>query len=140
MKRRSQPNDDLQEVDRLRSLLASAIQFSGFTQRDIEKKLGLSPGTLSRRLTGGIALKLGHILGVCRVIGLPPSRFFRAAYPELEEAGEQAQIVQRLLEQLHPDFPSQSVGTKQLTQEDLEKKVLEVLSKLVVNAAGTREP
>jgi transcriptional regulator with XRE-family HTH domain len=137
VRRRTRPEEiDSQEVDRLRSLLAHAVQFSGSNQRQVEEKLGLSPGTLSRRLNGGAALKLDHIISVCRVIGFPPSRFFRAAYPELEEAGDQAHKLQRLLEQLHPDFSLQSVGAKQLAQEDLERKVLEVLSKLVVNAAG----
>ena len=127
--------DEAKEVERLRELLAYAIQFAGFTQRDIERKLGLAGGTLSRRLTGGTDLKLDHILTICRVIGFPPSRFFRAAYPELEDAGDKALIVQRLLEQLHPDFPSQSVAAKQPV-EDLEKKVLEVLAKLFVGAVG----
>src|SRR5215211_3694778 len=90
------------EVVRLTNLLASAIKFSGWKQRDIEKSLGLSSGSMSRLLSGGIELKIKHVLEICEVIGFPPSRFFHASYPAAEDGGSDAARLQRLLEQLHP--------------------------------------
>lgn len=93
-------NED--EVVRLTNLLAAAVKFSNTTQREVERKLGLSSGSLSRLFSGGIELKVKHILDVCQVIGFSPSRFWYAAYPQREEESGDAWRLQRLLEQLHP--------------------------------------
>lgn len=93
-------NED--EVVRLTNLLSAAVKFSNITQREVERKLGLSSGSLSRLFSGGIELKIKHILDVCEVIDFPPSRFFRAAYPQRDEESGDAWRLQRLLEQLHP--------------------------------------
>lgn len=94
--------DNGPEVVRLTQLLAAAVKFSNTTQREIERKLGLSSGSLSRLFSGGIELKLKHVLDICEVIGFPPSRFFAAAFPHADERPESERL-QRLLEQLHPD-------------------------------------
>lgn len=93
-------NED--EVVRLTNLLSAAVKFSNVTQREVERKLSLSSGSLSRLFSGGIELKIKHILDICEVIGFPPSRFFRAAYPQRDEESGDAWRLQRLLEQLHP--------------------------------------
>lgn len=93
-------NED--EVVRLTNLLSAAVKFSNITQREVERKLGLSSGSLSRLFSGGIELKMKHILDICEVIGFSPSRFFHAAYPQREEETGEAWRLQRLLEQLHP--------------------------------------
>ena len=90
------------EVKRLTDLLGSAIKFSGWTQREIEKHHGWSSGSLSRLLSGGIELKLKHVLDICEVIGFPPERFFHAAYPKADGGDAGAERLQRLLEQFHP--------------------------------------
>ncbi|HEX3126340.1 MAG TPA: helix-turn-helix transcriptional regulator [Thermoanaerobaculia bacterium] len=87
---------------RLTNLLSAAVKFSNITQREVERKLGLSSGSLSRLFSGGIELKVKHILDICEVIGFSPSRFFHAAYPGREEESGEAWRLQRLLEQLHP--------------------------------------
>jgi transcriptional regulator with XRE-family HTH domain len=93
------------EVARLTNLLASAIKFSGWKQRDIEKTLGWSSGSMSRLLSGGIELKIKHVQEICGVIGFPPARFFHAAYPTADEGSPESARLQRLLEQLHPAEP-----------------------------------
>lgn len=131
-------NED--EVVRLTNLLAAAVKFSNTTQREVERKLGLSSGSLSRLFSGGIELKVKHILDVCEVIGFPASRFFHAAYPQREEESGDAWRLQRLLEQLHPakdrergpvapmpdDVLNASAGP---TQADIERMVMAALGK-----------
>ncbi|HEX6864802.1 MAG TPA: helix-turn-helix transcriptional regulator, partial [Thermoanaerobaculia bacterium] len=77
-----QPGPADQEVARLRELLRNAIRLSGVTNRKIERHLGMSQGSLSRLLAGGIELKVKHILEIVEILGLPPGQFFRIAYPE----------------------------------------------------------
>jgi transcriptional regulator with XRE-family HTH domain len=132
-------NED--EVVRLTNLLSAAVKFSNVTQREVERKLGLSSGSLSRLFSGGIELKIKHILDVCEVIGFPPSRFFRAAYPQRDEESGDAWRLQRLLEQLHPGKdrePSalrpeteeqEAAAIANPTQADIERMVMAALGK-----------
>src|SRR5688572_15486773 len=128
-------NED--EVVRLTALLSAAVKFSNVTQREVERKLGLSSGSLSRLFSGGIELKVKHILDVCEVIGFSPSRFFQAAYPQREEESGESWRLQRLLEQLHPAKdreagppkpPSEPVAPPP-SQAEIEKMVLAALGK-----------
>lgn len=82
-------------------VLKSAVRLSRFSYRQIERQLGLHAGALSRLLNGTVELKLRHVEEICGVIGLPPSRLFRLAYPvdEEQEAGAQ---MEQALEKLHP--------------------------------------
>lgn len=135
-------NED--EVVRLTNLLSAAVKFSNITQREVERKLGLSSGSLSRLFSGGIELKIKHILDVCEVIGFPPSRFFRAAYPQYDEESGDAWRLQRLLEQLHPgkdhpdkppfaprpvDEEQEPAPTANPTQAEIERMVMAALGK-----------
>lgn len=127
-------NED--EVVRLTNLLSAAVKFSNVTQREVERKLGLSSGSLSRLFSGGIELKIKHVLDVCEVIGFPPSRFFRAAYPQRDEESGDAWRLQRLLEQLHPGKDKepaadqdQKAAAANPTQADIERMVMAALGK-----------
>lgn len=132
-------NED--EVVRLTNLLSAAVKFSNITQREVERKLGLSSGSLSRLFSGGIELKIKHVLDICEVIGFPPSRFFRAAYPHRDEESGDAWRLQRLLEQLHPgkdrgeSEPAalreepEPMATANPTQADIERMVMAALGK-----------
>lgn len=134
-------NED--EVVRLTNLLSAAVKFSNITQREVERKLGLSSGSLSRLFSGGIELKVKHVLDVCEVIGFPPSRFFRAAYPQRDEESGDAWRLQRLLEQLHPGKdrdpaalrppeepePAPPAALQSPSQADIERMVMAALGK-----------
>ncbi|MFL6199381.1 MAG: helix-turn-helix domain-containing protein [Thermoanaerobaculia bacterium] len=128
-------NED--EVVRLTNLLSAAVKFSNVTQREVERKLGLSSGSLSRLFSGGIELKIKHVLDVCEVIGFPPSRFFRAAYPQRDEESGDAWRLQRLLEQLHPGKDREPGAPEEQepaspanpTQADIERMVMAALGK-----------
>lgn len=131
-------NED--EVVRLTNLLSAAVKFSNITQREVERKLGLSSGSLSRLFSGGIELKIKHVLDVCEVIGFPPSRFFRAAYPQRDEESGDAWRLQRLLEQLHPGKDRDPAAARpepeepepapaNPTQADIERMVMAALGK-----------
>ena len=132
------------EVTRLTNLLASAIKFSGWKQRDIEKALGWSSGSMSRLLSGGIELKIKHVVEIGAVIGFPPSRFFHASYPTAEGGGNDAARLQRLLEQLHPAHDTEpEPAAEQLptaaaapNQGDIERLVYSALAKFFSNMGG----
>lgn len=130
------------EVTRITNLLSSAIKFSGWKQRDIEKTLGWSSGSMSRLLSGGIELKIKHVLEICSVIGFPPARFFHASYPDAEQGGPDAARLQRLLEQLHPVSEETTAPSPAeppapaLDQAEVERMVYGALAKFFSNMGG----
>lgn len=134
------------EVRRLTNLLASAIKFSGWKQRDIEKTLGWSSGSMSRLLSGGIELKIKHVQEICGVIGFPPARFFHAAYPTADEGSTESARLQRLLEQLHPaePEPEPAAATPPAAQGvdagEVERMVFGAMAKFFSNMGGGQNP
>ena len=69
------------EVRRLRTMLKTAMKVLGFTNRDVERKLGLSGSYLSRLFSGMIDLKVDHVVAISRVIGVEPEEIFQLAFP-----------------------------------------------------------
>ena len=88
------------DVDRVTQMLKAAVRFTGVPHRTIEREMGLSTGYLSRILSGKVELRIQHVLGVCRAIGLPPAAFFEAAYPSRELDPATARLVAALQELL----------------------------------------
>lgn len=88
------------DVVRVTQMLKAAVRFTGIPHRKIEREMELSTGYLSRILSGKVELRIQHVLGVCRAIGLPPSAFFEAAYPSREMESETARLVAALQELL----------------------------------------
>jgi transcriptional regulator with XRE-family HTH domain len=88
------------DVIRVAQMLKAAVRFTGVPHRKIEREMSLSTGYLSRILSGKVELRIQHVLGVCRAIGLPPSAFFEAAYPSRELDPEIGRLVAALQELL----------------------------------------
>jgi transcriptional regulator with XRE-family HTH domain len=88
---------------RVAQMLKATVRFKGIPHRVIEREMGLSTGYLSRILSGKVELRIEHVLGVCRAVGLPPAAFFEAAYPSRELDAETARLVAALQELLPAD-------------------------------------
>lgn len=69
------------EVRRLRAMLKTAMKVLGYTNRDVERKLGLSGSYLSRLFSGMIDLKVDHVVAIAQVVGLEPDEMFQLAFP-----------------------------------------------------------
>lgn len=134
------PDKSETEVLRVTSLLASAIRFSGWKQRDIEKTLGWSSGSMSRLLSGGIELKVKHIIEICQVIGFPQSRFFHAVYPNADEGGSSAARLQKMLEQMHPLEPEEEAqaAPSALDPANIERIVFTSMAKFFAEMGGKK--
>jgi transcriptional regulator with XRE-family HTH domain len=70
------------EVRRLRMMLKAGMKVLGFTNRDVERKLGLSGSYLSRLFSGMIDLKVEHVVAISRVIGVEPAEMFQLSFPK----------------------------------------------------------
>lgn len=68
------------EVRRLRTMLKTAMKVLGYTNRDVERKLGLSGSYLSRLFSGMIDLKVDHVVAIANVVGLEPDELFQLTF------------------------------------------------------------
>ena|SRR6185295_17804025 len=90
------------EVQRLINLLRTAMRILGVTNRDIERKLGLSPSYLSRLYSGGIELKVEHLIEIPQAMGLEPAEFFHLAYPRRVQPSRSAEQLRQIIRELTP--------------------------------------
>lgn len=83
--------------------LRTALRLAGISHRACERELGLSVGYLSRILAGQVELRVSIVLGLCRIIGLPPAAFF--TFPDSRVSEPTARVL-RGLAAVHRPHPS----------------------------------
>ena len=122
------------ETERLVNLLRTVTRLLGITNREIEKRMGLSFGYLSRLFNGTINLRAEHIVQIADAIGLHPAEFFQLAYPR---GGPQpkTQAASRLYEILngYGPGPLRTVlpPTPAPSQEEIERLMTASIRKLL---------
>ncbi len=127
------------EVIRVTELLKTAIRIAGVSHREIEKRLGQSPGYLSRLFAGTIELKFRHILEIVKVIQIDPAEFFQLAYPrQPRTVSPGARKVRDLLSIFPPSETSASYGggREREKQEDIESMIRSAVRKLLTELGG----
>lgn len=70
------------EVRRLLQVLKTSMKVLGFTNRDVERKMGLSGSYLSRLFSGLIELRVEHVVDIAKAIGIEPEEIFQIAFPK----------------------------------------------------------
>lgn len=70
------------ETEHVIQVLRSAMRVLGYTNRDVERKLGVSGGYLTRLFGGIMELRFEHVVDIARAIGLEPEEVFQLAYPQ----------------------------------------------------------
>lgn len=117
------------EADRIIGKLKVAIRLLGFTNREIERRLGYTPSYLTRLFSGQIELRFEHIVDIARAMGLTADEFFAFAYPARSDPpSETAGQLEALLEELRP-----SPRPPKAPEEKLDQKIQTELQKLFID-------
>lgn len=90
------------EIQRIIDALRTAIRLSSVSHREIERRLEMSTGYLTRIFAGHVQLRVAHVLSICQIIGLPAENLFAALYPPRPPTDEKQARLIRGLSQLHP--------------------------------------
>ncbi|HBL28709.1 MAG TPA: hypothetical protein DD490_17885 [Acidobacteria bacterium] len=125
-----------EEIKRLLNVLKTAMKILDLTNRDLEKKLGLSYGYLSRLFSGAIELKVEHVLDLCGALGLRPAEFFHIAYPRVPTPGTAAAVrVRDVLQGFQAPGEQEDAPSKlsALSREEIEHMMLTSLRKLLAD-------
>ncbi len=70
-----------EQTAHLNKILKTAIGALGFSLREVERRLGLSRGYLTRLFAGEMDLKVDHVVDIAGVLGVEPEEIFRLAFP-----------------------------------------------------------
>ena len=127
---------DAEEIQRLLNVLRTLIRLLGLTNREIERRLDLTPSYVSRLFAGALELKMEHVLSISRAMGLQPWEFFELAYPRRSDAPSEAfRSIRNVLRDMQPS-PEPSPYQPGLSPEEIEEKiesfVLKTLKELAV--------
>ena len=74
-------------IEQRRSEVAR-LHGDGLGVREIERRLGIGHGSLSRMLDGTLDLRVRHLLALANMLGVPPGDFLEIGCPDV---GERAQ-------------------------------------------------
>lgn len=125
------------EIERILTVLRTSMRILGVTNREIEKRLGVSVGYLSRLFHGSVELKVEHVLAITQAIGLHPAEFFHLLYPQPPaRPSEAAQKLRSALEGFRPAPPPlqtapEKPGARAPSEEELERLMMSSLRKLL---------
>jgi len=96
-------DQDKLEVERLIRVLTTAMRILDISNREVERRLDLSPSYLSRLFNGLIELRVEHLIAISRAIGLKPAELFHLAYPRRPDPPSEAVLqLRRVLQELQP--------------------------------------
>jgi transcriptional regulator with XRE-family HTH domain len=120
------------EVQHMLTVLKTVMRVLGYSNRDVERKLGLSASYLSRLFSGVIELRFEHIVDVSKAMGLELEEVMHFAYPHPRQPPSEAAI--RLRELMGgvqaPALLQPATAPAPPTEEDLEKLMTKTLRKL----------
>jgi lambda repressor-like predicted transcriptional regulator len=72
--------EDRAAVEAVRQSLAAAVERSGLSRREIDRRAGWTENYLSQVLRDAADLKVAHVVAVLRAIGVSPAEFFVKIY------------------------------------------------------------
>src|SRR5215208_6424197 len=91
------------ETQHVIQILRTAMRVLGLTNAEIERRLGVSGGYLTRLFGGVMELRFEHIVDISRAMGLEPEEVLQIAFPQPRNPPTEA--AQRLRETLMPILP-----------------------------------
>jgi transcriptional regulator with XRE-family HTH domain len=128
---------DPEEIQRLLNVLRTSIRLLGLTNREIERRLDLTPSYVSRLFAGALELKMEHVLSISRAMGLQPWEFFELAYPRRSDAPSEAfRSIRNLLRDMQPSPEPSASQPGGLTAEEIEEKIQSSVRKALQEMAG----
>lgn len=120
------------ETQRLISLLKVCLKILGVTNREVARRMGMSPSYISKLFSGASELRLDHVIRICRAADLDPAEFFALAYPRQPAGASPAAFkLRELLQNLQPPPPSPRKPAESLSEDKLQGMLKETLERML---------
>lgn len=77
-----------EDLRQLRAVMRQAISASGVAVRHVEAAMGCGHGNIERILDGRIELRVRHVVGLARLLKVPPGDFLELGFPQPDGAAK----------------------------------------------------
>jgi transcriptional regulator with XRE-family HTH domain len=126
------------ETERLVNLVKVSLRILGVSNRELARRLEMSPSYVSKLLSGSSELRLDHLVRICKVTGLDPGEFFALAYPTRPFSTATGERLRFLLQGKvpPPETPQPSTPAKTFSEADVQAMLQVALEKLLKGKSG----
>src|SRR4051794_16137771 len=127
------------ETERLLNLLKVSLKILGITNREVARRLEMSPSYVSKLLSGASELRLDHVVRICRAAGIEPSEFFSLAYPRQTTGSGSlaASKLRELLQTVMPPQPAPVAAKPAFTEEQIQEMLKATLERMLDRRIGS---
>jgi transcriptional regulator with XRE-family HTH domain len=121
------------ETKRLINLLKVSLRMLGISNREVARRLEMSPSYVSKLLSGASELRLDHLVRMCKVADIELAEFFSLAYPRGPVTGTTAMAKLREMLQTTQDLapPPPPKRPEMFTEEQVQEMLRATLAKLI---------
>jgi transcriptional regulator with XRE-family HTH domain len=125
------------ETQRLINLLKVSLRILGISNREVARRLGMSPSYVSKLFSGASPLRVDHLISVCRAAGMEPAEFFAIAYPlPATKPSLTASRLRELLQSVSlPPLPAKE--PEPISQEKIHEMLKATLETLIARSSGS---
>ena len=116
-----------EDVQRILTLLKRAIRSSGFSQKEVDRQIGVQPGYLSQVMIGRLDLKLKHLMRALDAIHVEPGGFFQLAFADESGTPPSGGDVLLLVPPAHGAAPEATSPPGLPTDHELQRLVARAL-------------
>ena len=86
------------QTERLIFVLRAAIRAVGLTFKEVEKRLNVSGGYLTRLFAGQMPIRVDQITEIAEAAGLDPDEIYRLAFPPVQKpATPETELIRRAI-------------------------------------------
>ena len=118
------------ETQRLVNLVKVSLRILGVSNRELARRLEMSPSYVSKLLSGASDLRLDHLVRICKVTGLDPGEFFALAYPVRSSPTPTGLHLRSLMQGSYPP-PPPPPSAKVFSEEQVQEMLQAALAKLM---------
>jgi transcriptional regulator with XRE-family HTH domain len=109
------------------TVLKATLRALGFTNREVENRLGVSRGYLTRLFSGVMDLRFDHVAEIAEAIGVEPEEILRLAFPPSHQPVNAATA--RLRDALGVSQPEAAEGSAGSEGSALERELERIVAK-----------
>jgi transcriptional regulator with XRE-family HTH domain len=123
------------ETERLVNLVKVCLRILGVSNRELARRLGMSPSYVSKLLSGSSELRLDHLVRICKVTGVEPGEFFALAYPVRPATTATGSRLQTMLQMSVPP-PPPAAPAKVYQEDEVQALLQAALERLIKGHSG----
>lgn len=118
------------QAARMISTLRATFRAMSLTSREVETRLGVSRGYLTRLFSGVMELRFDHVTDIAEAVGVDPDELFRLAFPQTQEEVSPATLKLRQALGAPESAPATVASEPSALEKEIERMVAKAVRKM----------